>query len=226
MLSRCNRPVVPIEDATYIVLDTELTGLDENKDSIISIGAVRMRGGIISLADTFYRLVNPRTPFRSESVVIHEITPSDVDGEPDIETALSEFLLFCCDDILVGHCVSIDLGFLNRQTRQSFGLSMKNPAVDTFSIYCWLRKRQADSRDLPHIFTDSGLYTIAQYFGIDVRNAHNALTDAFIAAQVFQRFIPMLVKNGIRDTGDLLRIGTPSMGGGDTVSLSLESFSF
>ncbi len=37
----------PITDVRYVVVDTELTGLDEKKDSIISIGAVRMTGGRI-----------------------------------------------------------------------------------------------------------------------------------------------------------------------------------
>ena len=43
-----------------VVVDTELTGLDEKKDSIVSIGAVRMTGGRIELGDMFYRLVSPR----------------------------------------------------------------------------------------------------------------------------------------------------------------------
>ena len=47
----------------YVVLDTEVTGLDEKKDSIVSVGAVRMRGGSIALGDTFYRLLKPETVF-------------------------------------------------------------------------------------------------------------------------------------------------------------------
>jgi DNA polymerase III epsilon subunit-like protein len=50
-------------DEKYVVLDTELTGLDEKKDSIVSIGAVRMHGGSIALGDTFYRLLKPETVF-------------------------------------------------------------------------------------------------------------------------------------------------------------------
>ena len=48
-------------ECPYVVVDTELTGLDEKKDSIVSIGAVRMTGGRIELGDMFYRLVSPRT---------------------------------------------------------------------------------------------------------------------------------------------------------------------
>ena len=61
----------PITEARYVVVDTELTGLDENRDSIVSIGAVRMTGGRIELGDSFYRLASPRTELSAASVVIH-----------------------------------------------------------------------------------------------------------------------------------------------------------
>ena len=50
-----------IRDTRFVVADTELTGLDEKKDSIVSIGAVRMVGGSINLGDQFYRLVSPKS---------------------------------------------------------------------------------------------------------------------------------------------------------------------
>ena len=82
----------PVTEASYVVVDTELTGLDEKRDSIVSIGAVRMTGARIELGDTFYRLVSPRTELGSDSVVIHEITPSEVAEQPSIETVLDELL--------------------------------------------------------------------------------------------------------------------------------------
>ena len=48
-----------VEKARYLVIDTELTGLDEKKDSIVSIGAVRMEGGRIGMGDSSCRLINP-----------------------------------------------------------------------------------------------------------------------------------------------------------------------
>jgi DNA polymerase III epsilon subunit-like protein len=104
----------PITGARYVAIDTELTGLDEKNDAIVSLGAVRMTGGTVHLGETLYRLVNPGTGITAESVVIHEITPDDVREQPGIETTLWDFLSFCGWDVLVGHFVSIDLGFLCR----------------------------------------------------------------------------------------------------------------
>ena len=80
-----------IENASYVVLDTELTGLNPKKDSVVSIGAVKMTGSKIELGQTFYRLVKPDTEFTPSSVIVHEITPSDVRRKPGIDTALVEF---------------------------------------------------------------------------------------------------------------------------------------
>jgi DNA polymerase III epsilon subunit-like protein len=86
--------------------------------------------------------------------------------------------------------------------------------VDTFSIYEWLRKRSRsrageDSRQQ----SSFRLYDIVKEFGIPVNGAHNALMDAFITAQLFQRFIPLLARTEVREIGELLRIGSPFKGG-------------
>jgi len=203
----------PISDVRYVVVDTELTGLDEKKDSIVSIGAVRMVGGTIRLGEQFYRLVSPKTELKADSVCIHEIMPSDVAEQPRIETALAEFLDFAGNDVLVGHFISIDLLFLDREMKRIHGHSLANPVLDTFSIYEWLRKR-GRSRDC--FSSPSGeyrLYDIIQCFGIPVSGAHNAIMDAFATAQLLQRLIPLLAGAGALDIGGLLKIGTPFEGG-------------
>lgn len=204
---------LPITDVRYVVVDTELTGLDEKKDSIVSMGAVRMTGGNIHIGTTFSRLVKPCTELSAASVVIHEIMPSEVCMKPDIDTVLAEFLDFCGGDVLVGHFLSIDLAFINREAKRTAGRPVSNPAIDTFGVYEWLRKR-AVSYDCPS-FPQAGykLYDIAKCFGIEVNGAHQALMDAFITAQLFQQFIPMLVDAGVRHIGELLKIGDPSKGG-------------
>ena len=203
----------PIKQIRYVAIDTELTGLDEKRDGIVSLGAIRMTGGTIHPGETFYRLVNPSHELRAESVVIHEITPSEVRGQPDIRTALLDFLAFCGQDVLVGHFVNIDLCFLDRESKCLSGITVTNPVIDTISLYTWLRKRlpMAECFSLPE--TGTSLYDIARIFGIPLEGAHNALQDAFTTAQLLQRFLPLLGAAGVMDLGDLLTIGTPFKGG-------------
>lgn len=203
----------PIKQVRYVAIDTELTGLDDKVDGIVSLGAVRMTGGTIHPGRTFYRLVNPSHELRAESVVIHQITPSEVRGQPDIRTALLDFFAFCGQDVLVGHFVNIDLCFLDRDSKRLSGISVTNPVIDTISVYTWLRKMlpMAECFAVPE--TGTSLYDIARIFCIPLEGAHNALQDAFTTAQLLQRFLPLLGAAGVMDIGGLLRIGAPFEGG-------------
>jgi DNA polymerase-3 subunit epsilon len=215
----------PISNARFVVVDTELTGLDEKKDSIVSIGAVRMAGGSINLGDQFYRLVSPKSALKADSVCIHEITPSDVAEQPGIEAALDEFLEYVGDDVLVGHFISIDLSFLNREMKRLHGCELPNAALDTFSMYEWLRKRQRARDCFATPFAGYRLYDIIKCFDIPVHGAHNAIMDAFATAQLFQRFIPYLADAGALDIGELLKVGRP-FEGGDQFNISGEFGNF
>ena len=203
-----------LEDVSYVAIDTELTGLNEKNDSIVSIGAVKMRGGRIELGRSFYRLVNPATALTASSVIIHEITPSQVVHRPEINSVLSEFLDFCGDDVIVGFCVDIDMEFLNRDTRLMAGHAIQNPVLDIYAIREWITKREAlrgvEDLKMPRQYK---LYDIARHFGISVNGAHNAMIDAFITAQIFQRFIPVLIASGISTLEELLKLSAKYEGG-------------
>ena len=55
-----------LKQVSYVFIDTELTGLNERTDSIISIGALKMTEGRIELGNTFYSLVKPNTQIQNE----------------------------------------------------------------------------------------------------------------------------------------------------------------
>jgi DNA polymerase III subunit epsilon len=200
----------PLKDVEFVVFDTELTGLNLNMDSIVSIGAVRMRGDRILLGETFYRLVAPRTALTAKSIVIHEITPSETAGSPGIETSLPEFLDFCGEAVIAGHVVSIDVGFVNREMKHLYGKVLRNRAVDTCKLYQWVRKKEEDvcafHGGLPET---NDLYTLAKKYHIPVQQAHNSLSDAFVTAQLLQRLLGELPKWGITTLGGLLKSGSP-----------------
>jgi DNA polymerase-3 subunit epsilon len=204
------RAEIPMTDAHYVVLDTELTGLDKKKDAIISVGALKMVGGKIDMGRTFYQLVNPGREMGTAAVVIHEITPSEVLEKPAIDSVIIEFLEFCKDDILIGHNISIDLAFINREAIRVAGGVVENLALDTMVMVDWLRwsTPNTDSNGLnPASYQ---LYEIAKDLGIPVQGAHNALMDAFMTAQVLQRLLPRLERCGIKTLVELFKVGNPS----------------
>ncbi len=199
-----------IDEATYMVMDTELTGLDLKRDSIISIGAVRMSGTGIDLGKTFHMLVRPSAEMKPDSIVIHCITPSELLQRPSIEKVIPKFLDFCGGDIIVGHFVSLDMHVLNREIKRIYGYRLDNPVIDTYAIYRWIKETSGSfSRHFEDSSIGKDLFSIAREFGIPVTEGHNALSDAFITAQIFQRFLRILPGLGIRRVKELLRIGRP-----------------
>ena len=64
-----------ITHANYVVIDIKLTGLDEEKDSILSIGAILMSGGRIELGETFYRLLKPDAYSSVQNLTAHGVAP-------------------------------------------------------------------------------------------------------------------------------------------------------
>jgi len=197
------------QEARFVVVDTELTGLDPRKDDIVSIGAVRMLGGRLDIGGAFYELVRPSAVLDARSIVIHRITPSQIEAMPLIDDILASFLAYAGEAVLLGHCVSVDLGFLNREARRLNGAPLANPTVDTLSMYGWLRHRNMDHPAFQLPIPQISLFTLAKAFDIPVENAHTALGDAYVTAQLFQRFLPLLAEAGVTELPELLRIGDP-----------------
>ena len=204
-----------IDDLSYVFIDTELTGFNERTDSIVSVGAIKMAVGRIDLGNTFYSLVKPKSKSKmnGKSILIHTITPTEVSGEKEIKTVLSELLKFCGEEVLIGHYVSIDLGFINKAMKQTLGFPLANPILDTFTLYSWLWEKWSSEPEFSLHPQRVDLYEIAKALGIPFTGAHNAVMDAFITAQVFQHFLPWLKKSGINNLADLLKVGNPFKGG-------------
>jgi DNA polymerase-3 subunit epsilon len=197
-----------IFDARYVVIDTELTGLDYKLDSIVSIGGIKMVGTRIVIGKTFYRMVNPKTKFDAKSVVIHNIVPSEVQQCPSIDEVLMEFIKFCGDDIIVGHFLNIDISFINKELGRVLGSTLKNPKIDTWILADWIENQNLKDVTYTDIITgQKDLVSLAKKYGIEVPASHNALIDAYLTAQLFQRLLLQLKNMNITTVKKLLKIG-------------------
>jgi len=198
----------PIAESPFVVFDTELSGLNPRRDFIVSIGAIKMTGGTIHPGQEFYRLAKPSGTMTKKSVEIHCLTPDELREESSLEEVLPEFLAFLSDSVLIGHFLYIDLRFLNRAIRDVCRTGLKNPAIDTHNIHEWINENSAEfKRHYNGMSLKTDLFSVAQRYGITVDFAHNALNDAFITAQLFQRFLYFLESNGVNSLRDLVDIG-------------------
>ncbi|MBN2654641.1 MAG: 3'-5' exonuclease [Nitrospirae bacterium] len=215
-----------LTEAEYTVVDTELTGLNSKKDSIVSIGCIRMNGSRIHIKEDFYRLVKPHTELSRESILVHGITPSEVENESDTRTVLKEFCDYCGSRIIVGHFICIDIEFINKELKAAGMPELQNRTIDTFAVYEWMRKRITGHACFEMMPGNNALYEISKCFGIPITGAHNSEMDAFITAQLFQRFISYASELGVKTVEDLITIGDLSNKGGNKFCRAEESANF
>ena len=196
-----------LEALRYVVVDTELTSLDSLSNRILSIGAIAMEGGKIRLGEQFYCVVDPGVPVPVETILIHGLRPIDVIEGKSPNDALAEFLHFSQGAVLVGHFISIDLAALKKEL-PSEAQVLDRPALDTARIQRWLdMRRNAYQEDRGHHVESVDLASLAMRYKLEVREAHHALYDAFLTAQLWQRLMAELALRKVRTWGELMRIG-------------------
>ncbi len=165
-----------IEDAVFVVVDTETTGSSEH-DRIIEIGAVKLRGG--QILGRFSRLVNPGRAIPYAITRLTGITTSMVFDAPPMEEVMPEFLAFLEGGVFVAHNLSFDWRMLAQEAHR-LGLAL--PSVDTL---CTLRLARRVLPGLP----SKGLKALCAHFGVPLVQHHRALDDAEATAQVLLHLI-------------------------------------
>lgn len=187
----------PLRRLSFTVLDTETTGLRPDAgDRIVSVAAVRVRGGVVYAAEIFESLINPGRPIPRSSVMVHGLTDADVRDAPPLEAVLPELLRFAAGTALVGHEVWFDLRFLS-PVADGLGvpsLTRTHPVLDTLVL----------SRIVHGPFGLHSLEAVAGRLGVEVRGRHSALGDAIATANIFCRQMELLDRRGIRTLGEAL----------------------
>ncbi len=169
----------PLADYDLVVVDVETTGWLPAEAAITEIGAVRLNGGEVT--GEFSSLVRPAGPIPAEICDLTGITDAMVRRAPSACAALSAFLSFARDCILVAHNAPFDLGFLTAACAAS-GISWPPTAVIDTAV---LARLLLGPEEVP----DYRLATLASYFETGTAPCHRALADAKATAEVLARLL-------------------------------------
>jgi DNA polymerase-3 subunit epsilon len=196
----------PLDAVRYVVLDTELTSVNSRSNRLLSVGGIAMDGPKIQIGKQFYREVNPGAPVAEASVLVHKLRPNDLaDAEPPHQV-LADLQKFIAGAVLVGHFVEMDLKILQKELAGTEH-ELNNPGVDTARVQEWILRREPYSEDLPHRLEHLDLLSLAKAYGIEYHEAHQALSDAFVTARIWQKMLYVVRAKGLCKLGQLLRIG-------------------
>jgi DNA polymerase-3 subunit epsilon len=184
-------PTLDYRGVEYLAVDLETTGLDAKVDDILSVGSVAIRGNRIDLSTAQHRLVRPTQAIPESSAIIHQITDDQAaQGEP-LETVLRDLLGALKGKVLVAHHAAVELSFLGLACKRLYGTPLLVPAIDTQLI----ARRWLDLRQQPIKPGSLRLHALGDQFNLPRYVAHNALSDALAAAEIF------LAQAAYRDRG-------------------------
>ncbi|MCF6433112.1 3'-5' exonuclease [Leisingera sp. MMG026] len=180
---------------SYVVFDTETTGLLPHKDEIVQIGALRMVRGRIIGSETFETLVDPGRPIPAASTRVHGVSDAMVQGAPDIAEAARAFHRFASDAVIVAHNAPFDMAFLHRHAKRT-GVSWDQPVLDTVLL----------SAVLFGASQNHTLDALCERLDVAIPPAlrHTAMGDARATAEVFSKMLAMLEARGLRTFGAVL----------------------
>ena len=181
-------------DQTYVVFDFETTGFNAGgSDSIIEIGAVKIKDGMI--IEKYDELINPGKPLPQKIIDVTNITDAMLEGKDNEENAVRRFIEWFGDCPMVAHNAKFDVSFLEMAYRKyNFG-TFTNPVIDTLEL----------SRTLDNTYARHSLSALVKRYEVpwDETAHHRGDYDAEGTALVFYKMLKKLSNRNIDIMTDL-----------------------
>jgi len=169
-----------VDQLVFLAVDLETTGLDPERDEILSIGHVPIRHLHILLGDSAYLLVRPSGAIPASSTVVHHICDDQAAGGVPLAKALPQLLQHLVGKVLVAHHAPLESAFLRHACRRLYAGDVVFPTVDTLALERrWIERR--------HLGLPSGslrLAAVRTRYGLPRYPIHNAFSDALAAAEL------------------------------------------
>jgi DNA polymerase III subunit epsilon len=184
-------------DASFVVVDTETSGLDVHHDRLLSIGACLVEGSCIRLDRCFYRELHQEIASGVDNILLHGIgAQAQLGGEAHV-VALRSFLDFAGKRPLVAFNAPFDHAFLARDVHKYLGKRFAPTWIDAAELPKALFPAEAQVEKT----LDDWLHHLSI---VDVER-HNALGDAYATAQFFIVMLAKARREGYSTARGLLR---------------------
>ena len=165
-----------LREQRWVVLDLETTGLNLNKDLVLSIGAVVIEDGAIDFSQQFERTLQRHAHKLGPSVLLHGLGPSAIAAGSDPVDALLDFMEFVGDSPLLAFHAPFDQHMLGRALKDSLGYRLQHKFLDVADMAPLLCP-QAHIRE-------AGLDDWINWFQLQIFERHNASADAMATAEL------------------------------------------
>lgn len=181
-------------DQTYVVFDFETTGFNAGGvDSIIEIGAVKIKDGMI--IEKYDELINPGRPLPQKIIDVTNITDAMLEGKDNEENAVKRFVEWFGDCPMVAHNAKFDVSFLEMAYKKYNLGTFTNPVIDTLEL----------SRTMDNTYARHSLSALVKRYEVpwDESAHHRGDYDAEGTALVFYKMLKKLSNRNIEKMSDL-----------------------
>lgn len=165
-----------LREQRWVVLDLETSGLNLNKDEVLSIGAVVIEDGAVDFSQQFERTLLREQPRLGASVLIHGLGPEAIAAGQAPAHALLDFMTFVGDSPLLAFHAPFDEHMLTRALKASLGYTLQHPFIDVAALAPMLCPDAA--------LREAGLDDWTAHFGLQVGERHHASADALVTAEL------------------------------------------
>ena len=184
-------------DQTFVVFDFETTGFNAcGADSIIEIGAVKMKDGMI--VEKYDELINPGRPLPEKIVEVTNITDDMLADKDNEENAVKRFVEWFGDCPMVAHNAKFAVSFLEMAYKKYNLGTFKNPVIDTLEL----------SRTMDNTYARHSLSALVKRYEVpwDESAHHRGDYDAEGTALVFYKMLKKLSNLNIEKMNELDRL--------------------
>ena len=185
----------PLSEQRLVVLDLETSGLNTNKDLVLSIGAVVIEHGAIDLGQQFECTLLRAAQPHNQSVLIHGLGPSAIAAGCEPAEGLLACLEFIGASPVLGFHAPFDQRMLSRALKTSLNYPLQHPFIDLADL-------------APLLYPDAGIHKGGlddwlKHCGLQITERHNAGADALVTAELALMLFSRARRQGL---GNLLAI--------------------
>ncbi len=172
-----------LDGQTLVVFDLEATGLDRQRDTVLSIGAVRITPDVglgIELGRTFERTLAVQVDLKPDSQLFHGLTAADLAQGQDPRWALLDLLEWGQGAVWLAWHAWFDEAMLHRAARQWLGLMPSDRRLP--KVYDLAHAMPIVLPQYAHLHTQLDAWLGALNLGNAER--HHAVADAMATAEL------------------------------------------
>lgn len=158
----------------YIIMDVETTGLDYDKDRILEIGLLKIKGDEIK--EQLQCFVQGKKAIPEAVTKLTGITDELIEKQGITEKeAFKKIEEFIDCDLIIGYHVQFDINFILRMAERVGKCLMVKRTRDVLQ----LARQKIDELE------NYQLKTVAEYFSLDTSEMHRALADCILTHKIY-----------------------------------------